>query len=119
MARLLLEKKARTLIRRIRTARRRCTSPALRTTSTWRGLLEKGAEVDRADTEGWTPLLTACMMGHVDAARLLLENGAEVDRANKNGWTPLFAACLNGNVALAPPPIPPRSTAAPEARPGP
>ena len=44
-------------------------------------LLEKGAEVDRADKDGATPLFIACWNGHVDVARLLLDNGAEVDRA--------------------------------------
>ena len=38
-------------------------------------LLDKGAEVDRANQNGATPLHIACCTGHVDAARLLLENG--------------------------------------------
>ena len=47
-------------------------------------LLEKGAEVDRAEGTA-TPLGIACEKGHVDAARLLLDKGAEVDRAEKDG----------------------------------
>ena len=42
-------------------------------------LLDKGAEVDRADKDGATPLYIACQQGHVDVARLLLERGAVVD----------------------------------------
>ncbi len=42
-------------------------------------LLDKGAEVDRACEDGWTPLYIACQEGHVDVARLLLERGAVVD----------------------------------------
>ena len=38
-------------------------------------LLDKGAEVDRATEDGWTPLFVACQNGHVDAARLLLDKG--------------------------------------------
>merc|ERR1719311_1889246 len=57
-------------------------------------LLDYGAEVDRADKDGRTPLYIACQQGHVDAARLLLDKGAEVDRAEKRGTTPLFAACF-------------------------
>ena len=48
-------------------------------------LLDKGAEVDRAEKDGGTPLFIACEKGHVDAARLLLDKGAEVDRADKDG----------------------------------
>ena len=56
-------------------------------------LLDKGAEVDRATKDGWTPLFIACQKGHVDVARLLLECDAEVDLATKKGTTPLFTAC--------------------------
>ena len=56
-------------------------------------LLDKGAEVDRADEDGVTPLHATCGNGHIDAARLLLENGAEVDRATEDGETPLHVAC--------------------------
>ena len=31
-------------------------------------LLDKGAEVNKAEEDGWTPLLIACYKGHVDAA---------------------------------------------------
>ena len=90
-------------------------------------LLDKGAEVDRADKEGWTPLYVACQEsraaagerrggrseqgatplhvacreGHVDAARLLLDKGAEVDRAMEDGATPLNIACQKGHVDAA------------------
>ncbi len=52
-------------------------------------LLDKGADVNRADYHGSTPLHLACAAGHLDVARLLLEKGAEVDRATKDGATPL------------------------------
>ena len=65
-------------------------------------LLDTGADVNRADEYGMTPLYIACAKGHVNVARLLLDNGAAVDRANSfNGWTPLFIACWNGRVAAA------------------
>ena len=67
-------------------------------------LLEKGAEVDRAVSEGYykgqTPLYAACQNGHVDAARLLLEKGAEVDRANKWGERPLSIAKRKGHSSI-------------------
>ena len=63
-------------------------------------MLDKGAEVDRADEDGFTPLYIACQNGHVDAARLLLEKGAEVDRATKKGSTPLGIAQKKGHSAI-------------------
>ena len=85
-------------------------------------LLEKGAEVDRADEAGETPLdiakredhdaLVALLEEHLDskfplhaAARTsdveamarLLDGGAEVD-AKRDGATPLFVACEHGRV---------------------
>ena len=66
-----------------------------------RAWLNKGAEVDRANTWGETPLFIACQNDHREAARLLLEQGAEVDRADVDGRTPLFAACVKGQVDLA------------------
>ena len=55
-------------------------------------MLDKGAEVDRANKNGRTPLIVACQQGQVDAARLLLDKGAEVDRAREDGQTPLAIA---------------------------
>ena len=57
-------------------------------------LLDKGAEVDRANENGLTPLMLACYKGHVELARLVLDKGAEVDRAAENGATPLAIAKL-------------------------
>ena len=67
---------------------------------TVRLLLDRGAEVDRANQNGLTPLLTACFRGHVDVALLLLENGAEVDKAEEHGQTPLDLAAHQGHDAV-------------------
>ena len=63
--------------------------------------LDDGAEVDRANEKGRTPLWIACLKGHVEVARLLLEKGAEVDRVSKKGVTPLLIACQQGHVDTA------------------
>ena len=62
--------------------------------------LDKGAEVDRAEKDGVTPLYVSCKNGHFDAARLLLDNGAEVDRAKEDGETPLEVAQRKGHAAV-------------------
>ena len=64
-------------------------------------LLYEGADVNRADDDGRTPLFFACQHGHVDRARNLLDKGAAIDRAQKQGATPLYIACQNGHVDAA------------------
>ena len=88
-------------------------------------LLDQGAEVDRANQNGATPLSAAEINGHssivalfeehldskyplhtaarsgdVAAMTQLLDGGAEVD-AKKDGATPLFVACQGGHVDTA------------------
>ena len=64
-------------------------------------LLYEGADVNRADDDGRTPLFFACQHGHVDRARNLLDKGAAIDRAQKQGATPLWITCINGHIDLA------------------
>jgi ankyrin repeat protein len=64
-------------------------------------LLEKGADVNAATRDGWTPLYEASRNGHVDVAKLLLEKGADVNAATRDGWTPLNRASSNGHVDVA------------------
>ena len=52
-------------------------------------LLEKGAAVDAKTKYGLTPLMSACMTGHVEAARLLLEKGADRTLPTPSGRTVL------------------------------
>lgn len=68
-------------------------------------LVEAGAEIERADADGVTPLLNAILnasiagargapagMEHLAVARYLIERGANVDAADWYGETPLWAA---------------------------
>lgn len=48
-------------------------------------LLAGGAQPERADAEGRTPLMAAAYMGHADIVRLLLDAGAGVDHADHDG----------------------------------
>ena len=55
-------------------------------------LLDRGADVNAADSSSRTPLLEATFGGHLDAVDLLLTRGAEVNAKDKDGWTALMEA---------------------------
>jgi ankyrin repeat protein len=55
-------------------------------------LIEKGANVDSKDEDGWTALWHAAANGHEVVMKLLIEKGADVDSKNKNSRTPLSSA---------------------------
>lgn len=57
-------------------------------------LLDAGADKNKADTLGATPLALACNKGHAGIVKLLLERGAAVNRPGKGmDYTPLLEAC--------------------------
>ncbi|KAH8045880.1 hypothetical protein JL720_16541 [Aureococcus anophagefferens] len=47
------------------------------------GAVARGADVDKAEEDGWTPLFMASQDGHAAIAALLLDRGADVDKATK------------------------------------
>jgi len=57
-------------------------------------LLEHGADVNRADEYGQTPLILAAWSGDVESVRLLLAKQANVDAHDKDGRTALAWARL-------------------------
>lgn len=61
-----------------------------------RMLLELGAEVDRRNDRGQTPLGGAAFKGYEDIVALLLEHGADIDADNGGGMTPLMFAAMFG-----------------------
>jgi ankyrin repeat protein len=63
-----------------------------------RRLLAGGADMDKADKNGKTPLLSSC--GRSSDKRIvhvLIEGGADVKTADKDGNTPLHAECAYGD----------------------
>lgn len=62
-------------------------------------LLERGANPDVADDEGYTPLHNA--IGNPDIVKLLATKSTDIDRSNKDGATPLLVACERGLVKSA------------------
>lgn len=59
---------------------------------TARLMLEKGANVNAAASDGQTPLTLAIQHQHGDTARLLIEHGAQVEGSEQHGPTPLLLA---------------------------
>ena len=65
-------------------------------------LLERGADVTRANAHGWTPLHQAAYSDLPQMARMLLDAGAPVDvSARGDGGTPLVVALFWGNTTTA------------------
>ncbi|KAH8672580.1 hypothetical protein BGZ60DRAFT_373737, partial [Tricladium varicosporioides] len=52
-------------------------------------LLNKGADVKAAASNGGAPLHRASLNGHLEVAQLLLDKGADVKAPDSDGWTPL------------------------------
>lgn len=55
-------------------------------------LLERGANVNLTDQDGWTALMGSTVQGHLESVELLLEYGADVNAENHNGETALVMA---------------------------
>ncbi|WP_338036054.1 ankyrin repeat domain-containing protein [Halorhodospira abdelmalekii] len=59
-------------------------------------LLDRGANVDARNVEGWTALMAAALHGESGTVEALLAHGAEVEARDGFGWEAMmFAACFN------------------------
>ena len=65
-----------------------------------RNLLDKGANVNAKDRNGWTPLMRAAWPGQTEVARLLLEKGADINAKDHFGWTAFAWSAWGGHWAL-------------------
>jgi quinoprotein dehydrogenase-associated probable ABC transporter substrate-binding protein len=61
-------------------------------------LLSKGADINKRDLQGYTPLTSAVRLGSFDTATHLLDKGAKVDVADSDGWKPVLHAVLRNDV---------------------
>ena len=43
-------------------------------------LVEKGCQVDASTADGWTPLFTACLKGHLASVQYLVSQGADPEK---------------------------------------
>ena len=63
-------------------------------------LIDSGASVNLACSDGDTALLRACTDGHEQAARMLLQAGASIDHRGAQGQSVLMTACRYGHLSL-------------------
>ena len=66
-------------------------------------LIDGGAEPDKADRYGETPLHKAAengSLGRTDVVQFLINSGANLDKANNNGKTPLHRAAEKDNLEV-------------------
>jgi quinoprotein dehydrogenase-associated probable ABC transporter substrate-binding protein len=61
-------------------------------------LVSKGADLNKADSQGWTPLQSAARQRRDDMIKVLIELGADVNLADSGTTTPLVAALLRDHV---------------------
>jgi ankyrin repeat protein len=63
-------------------------------------LLDKGANIEATNDDGWTPLHWACRNGCVEVVEMLLDKRANIEARDNGGWTPLHEACYKGHVEV-------------------
>lgn len=59
-------------------------------------LIKAGADVNKVDNRGWTPVYIAASKGYAEIIAALKVGGTDVDRPNDSGTTPVCAAAYNG-----------------------
>jgi len=63
-------------------------------------LLEKLADPNGSEGEGWTPLHITALNGHIEVAKQLLFARADLSRTNADGGGPLHVAAWSGHLEL-------------------
>ncbi len=64
-------------------------------------LLNSGADVNAATSEGITPLMYAVEGGYLDVVEVLVEHHADIDKRPNNGITALISAVQNNYIDIA------------------
>ena len=63
-------------------------------------LIKKGANINKIDSLGNTPLIDACERSNLESVKILLTNGANPNQANLKSEKPLDLAIKSGNKEL-------------------
>ena len=63
-------------------------------------LVATGADVNKADNDGWTPIYVASQDGHLEVVQALIAAGADVNKADNDGRTPISRASLKGHLEV-------------------
>ena len=63
-------------------------------------LMEKGAKIDVANSDGQTPLHLAVQHGYAAMAKQLCEKGVRIDVRDNNDQTPLHLAVSYGHLSM-------------------
>ena len=65
-----------------------------------KALIAQGADLNKANSGGWTPINSAVGKGHAEVVKLLIAAGADVNKASNDGWTPLNNAADEGHAEV-------------------
>jgi ankyrin repeat protein len=66
-------------------------------------LIDKGAQIEAKDSDGWTSLHITANNGHIKTARLLCDRVADVEACCSSKWSgswPLHLATRYGHIAI-------------------
>ena len=63
-------------------------------------LLEKGANIEAINNQGFTSLWIAAYKGHTEIVKVLIAAGANIEAIDDEGYTPLEVAARNGHVEV-------------------
>ena len=58
--------------------------------------LTNGADVNKANNDGYTPISQASLRGHLEVVKALIKAEAEVNKADDDGRTPISRASWRG-----------------------
>ena len=62
--------------------------------------MEHGADINKEDCDGWTPLFSACFNEHIEIVKYLVEHGTNINKERDGGFTPLHIAFRNGHIEI-------------------
>ena len=66
----------------------------------FKALVDFGADVDKKNDKGQTPLAGVCFKGYLDIVKVLVKAGANIHENNGMGTTPLMFASIFGNYEI-------------------